>query len=103
MWLSWLRTQQSVHEDAGAIPGPAQWAKDPTLLQAVLRSQMQLGSSVAMVQTRAIALSRPLAWELTYATDMAIKRKKIIQVKLLFIFEFTSVLFPNSYITQSWR
>ena len=30
-WLSWLRTQCSVREDAGWIPGLARWVKDPAL------------------------------------------------------------------------
>ena len=37
MWLSRLRTQQSVHgvhEKVGSIPGAAQWAKEPVLPQA---------------------------------------------------------------------
>ena len=28
LWLSWLKTQHSVYEDVGLIPGPAQWVKD---------------------------------------------------------------------------
>ena len=36
LWLSRLRTQRSVHEDAGLIPGLTQRVKDLALLQAVV-------------------------------------------------------------------
>ena len=36
LWLSRLRTQESVCEDAGSIPGLAQWIKDLVLPKAAV-------------------------------------------------------------------
>ena len=48
-WLSGVRTQRGLCEEAGLIPGLAQCIKDPTLLQAVAySSQMWLESRVAV-------------------------------------------------------
>ena len=43
-----LRRQHSLHEDVDLIPGLAQWVKDQHCLNLCCRSQMWLGSSVAL-------------------------------------------------------
>ena len=67
-----MRTQHSLCEDVGLIPGLDQWVKDPAWLQAMWLSDLVL----LWAQASAASLMLPLAWELPHATGVAVKRKK---------------------------
>ena len=62
-WLNGLRTQHSIDEDVGWIPGLAQWVIDLVLPWLWCRPA-------------AAALIGPLARELPYVTGAAVKRKR---------------------------
>ena len=77
LWLSGLRTQHHVCEDAGSIPGLAQCQlRIQHCCKLQHRSQTWLGSGVAVVELATAAPIQPLA--------VALKRgeKKVNSIKL---------------------
>ena len=71
----------STHEDTGLIAGLRIWH----CWELWYRSQTWLGShsiAVAVAQASAAVLLCPLAWELPYAINAALKRKKKIDQRL---------------------
>ena len=74
-----------IHKDASLIPGLAHWVKDLVLPRAVVLGY-RCGSDPTLLwlwrRLAAAALIRPLAWELPYVTSAALKKQKIIIIKI---------------------
>ena len=66
----------SIHEDAGSIPVPAQMVKDLVLAVSCGVGHKQSSNPALLWLWRrpaAVAPVQPLAWELPYATGVALK------------------------------
>ena len=55
--VQWLTNPTKTYEDGGSIPGLTQWVKDPSLLELWCRSQMRLGSDIAVAVVQACGCS----------------------------------------------
>ena len=88
-----LRNETRIHEHVGSIPGFTQPVKELSGLrirrcrELWCRSQTRLGPALLWLWCRpaATALIGSLAWELPYATDVALKRQKEEREKELFL------------------
>ena len=59
----------------GSTHGPTPWVTRLALAVSFGRSQAQLGFCIAVPRLAAAPLIQPLAWELPYATGVALTRK----------------------------
>ena len=77
LWLSGLRTPHSVCESMGSIPGLTSRLRIQHYCKPPHRSQMWLGSLVAVAVAQACAAGpiQPLVLDFPYVTGVALKRK----------------------------
>ena len=73
-----VKNLTSIHQDVGLMPGLAQWVKGSGIAVSCgvgCRRSFNLVLLWLWCRPAAVALIRPLAWELPYAMDVALKRR----------------------------
>ena len=87
LWLSGWRTRLSIHENAGSIPGLTQYVGSSIAASCGVGCRFGLDPTLLWLWCRpaAAALIQPQAWELPYAVDLALRRKKKPKTMLLLL------------------
>ena len=87
----------SIHEDVGLIPGSVGWGSRVAMSCGV-GCRLGLDSELLWLWYRpaAAALIRPLAWEIPYASSLALKskRKKSLTISEAFLHQWSSCHLP---------